>query len=110
MSVHEIATAVQYRIAVVAVILNNACWGSEKAYQKQYYRERYIGSDLLDINFADVAKSFGAHGERVRKPDEIAPALRQALSLNEPAVIDVVVDRDELSPPARTDAIKLSAV
>lgn len=105
MSVHEIATAVQYRIAVVALILNNSCWGSEKAYQKYYYRERYIGSELLQVNFAEVAKSFGAYGERVVKPDELAPAISRALKLNEPAVIDVIVDPEELSPPARTDAI-----
>ena len=106
MTFHDIATAVSYKIPTVTVVMNNSCWGSEKAYQKYLYDGRYIGSQLANPDFAKLAELFGAHGQRVDRPEDIAPAMENALKSDRPEIIDVIVDPEELPPPARMDAVK----
>ncbi|MDJ0270812.1 MAG: thiamine pyrophosphate-binding protein [Aigarchaeota archaeon] len=106
MTLHEIATAVQHGINVAAVVLNNNCWAAEKAYQKHFYGGRYFGCDLLNPCFAEVAEKFGAFGVRVERPGELREALTQALDAEKPSVVEVLVDPEELNPPARGDLMK----
>ena len=49
-----------------------------------------VGVDLSDANYAEIARGFGAYGERVTDPKEIKPALRRALESGKPAIIDVI--------------------
>ncbi len=106
MMLHELATAVQHDINVVAVVLNNNCWAAEKAYQKHFYGGRYFGCDLLNPCFAEVAEKFGAFGVRVERPGELREALTRALDAEKPSVVEVLVDPEELNPPARGDLMK----
>jgi sulfoacetaldehyde acetyltransferase len=103
MMLHELATAVQHNINVTTVVLNNNCWGAEKAYQKYFYEGRYFASDLVNPNFAEVAEKFGAIGIRIEKTGEFRAALSDAIHANRPSVVEVIVDPDELNPPARKD-------
>ncbi|MFQ5762200.1 MAG: thiamine pyrophosphate-binding protein [Candidatus Bathyarchaeia archaeon] len=105
MSLVELATAVQHNIPIVAVVMNNNCWGAEKAYQKYYFNNRYMGSDLRNPDFAEVARNFGATGFKVEKPGELKSALQEAFKLAVPSLVEVLVDPEELPPPARTDAM-----
>ncbi len=106
MSMQEIGVAVQYDLPVVGVVLNNHCLGAEKAYQKHFFDERYYGVELDSPDFAKIADAFGAKGLSVERPSEIKPALREALNSGVPSIIDVSIDPEELTPPARTDVVK----
>lgn len=83
----ELDTARRYGLPIINIIHNNASWGVIKMGQRKTY-DFSLGTDLGDIDYADVARGFGCHGERVTKVDEIGPALERALASGLPAVID----------------------
>jgi acetolactate synthase-1/2/3 large subunit/sulfoacetaldehyde acetyltransferase len=92
MTMAEITTAVQHDIATVAVVLDNGCWGAEKAYQRDFYNGRYIGADVLSPAYDQVAKLCGAEGYAASKPGELAAAVEAALASGRPAVVHAKVD------------------
>ncbi|MCL5958952.1 MAG: thiamine pyrophosphate-dependent enzyme, partial [Chloroflexi bacterium] len=97
----ELATAVAQNIPVVTVACHNAVYGNMRLKQHMHFNDRYIGTELYIPNLAEVAKSLGAYGERVEKPDDIIPALQRALKCGKPAVLDVIIDSslEGLEPP-----------
>jgi acetolactate synthase-1/2/3 large subunit/sulfoacetaldehyde acetyltransferase len=106
MTGQDLETAVRERIPVVTVVMTNNCWGSEKAYQKYFFHERYIGADFTNPRFDEYARLFGAQGLRAEKPEELRPALEKALAANVPTVLEIPIDPDELPFPARSDAVR----
>ena len=103
----EMETAVRYGLNVITVIMNNGCWGSEKAYQKYAFNERYVAADVGSPDFELYARSFGALGIRVEAADQIGDAFREAQKAGGPSIIEVPVDPDEMPRPARlTDVTK----
>jgi acetolactate synthase-1/2/3 large subunit len=101
MTFQELATAVQYNIPVVAVVLNNQGWQAIRDLQVIAYGEEAVYATMfeqqdqpLTPHIADAARAFGAHAVRVSRPDEVAPALEQALNLGGPAVIEVMVNTE----------------
>ena len=88
----EVMTAVQYRLPVVAVILDNKAWGAEKAYQLEFFDGRALGADLENPDFSRYAEICGAAGQRVSKPGQLGPALKDALARKRPSVIHVDID------------------
>jgi thiamine pyrophosphate-dependent acetolactate synthase large subunit-like protein len=106
MALHELATAVQYDIKVIAVVLNNNSWVAEKAYQKYYYSGRYFGVDLLNPSFAQVARDFGLTGIRVERQGDLRAGLLEAVESSKPSLVEVMVDPEELNPPARRDIMR----
>ena len=96
MTMAEITTAVTHELLTVAVVLDNGCWGAEKAYQRDFYNGRYIGSDVMSPPYDAVAGLCGAQGYRASKPGEVAEALSDALAKRTPAVIHVKVDPDAI--------------
>ena len=96
MTLSELSTAVQHNINTVTIVMNNQCWGAEKAYQKDFFGERYIGADILSPPFDKIAELYGAAGFKVERVSEVADAVSAALACDKPAVIDVSVDPDAL--------------
>ncbi len=96
MTLSELSTAVDHGINTVTLVLNNHCWGAEKAYQRDFFGERYIGADLSSPAFDQVAELYGARGFKVERLDEIDEAVRAALACDRPAVVDVQVDPSAL--------------
>jgi len=94
MTMIEITTAVQHGLPVVAVVLDNGAWGAEKAYQRDFFGARYLGADLVNPPYDQVARLCGAQGYAVTEPGETGEALSEALGAGEPAVIHVKVDPD----------------
>jgi acetolactate synthase-1/2/3 large subunit/sulfoacetaldehyde acetyltransferase len=92
MTVSELSTAVDNNIHTVTIVMNNQCWGAEKAYQRDFFGERYIGADVSSPPFDKLAELYGAAGFRVDRVSEISDAVSAALACNKPAVIDVAVD------------------
>ena len=97
----EFATAVRYNLKVVTVIMNNSCWGSEKAYQRYAFDERYVGADTNNPRFDRYAELFGGHGFYVERPEDIGDALLAALQADGPSIIEIPTDPDEMPRPAR---------
>ena len=96
MTISELSTAVEYKINTITIVLNNKSWGAEKAYQKDFYGKRYLGADISSPPFDKVAELYGAKGFKVKKVSEINQAVREALRINKPVVIDVDVDPNAL--------------
>ena len=107
MSLHEVSTAVEQNIPVIACVFNNASWGAEKKNQVDYYNDRFIGSNIEGPNFAEVAESMGALGFTVDKAEDIGSTIEKALKANRPTVINILVDGTQLAPPFRKDALKM---
>jgi acetolactate synthase-1/2/3 large subunit/sulfoacetaldehyde acetyltransferase len=100
MNAQELETAVRHGIAAVTLVLNNGCWGSEKAYQRHFYGGRYVGADLGNPPYDHFAELFGARGFRVEDPDQIGDVVRDALRGGAPAVVEIPIDPDEFPVPA----------
>jgi acetolactate synthase-1/2/3 large subunit/sulfoacetaldehyde acetyltransferase len=102
MNVQELETAVRHGIGVVTLVMNNNCWGSEKAYQKHFYGGRYIGCDIGNPRYDQLARLFGAAGYYAEHPDQIGDAVLTALREGGPAVVEVPIDPDEFPAPVTT--------
>jgi acetolactate synthase-1/2/3 large subunit len=87
--VQELATAVQHRINVVAIVFNNSGFGNVRRDQTERYGGRLIGADLQNPDFVRLAESFGAVGMKAGSPEELRVALEKALAADAPVVIEV---------------------
>lgn len=96
MNMNEIATATRYKIPVIELILNNNVLGMVRQWQTLFYDKRYSHTDLYDsVDFVKLAEAMGAKAYRITKIEEVEAVLKEALSLNEPVLIDCVIDCDE---------------
>jgi acetolactate synthase-1/2/3 large subunit len=103
---HVVATAVEYDLPVVWLVLNDYSWGAIKGLQGAYFDGKEIATsfevhkegELYNPDFALWAKACGAEGEQVRDPGELAPALERAVGSGRPYVLDVIIDREEGVP------------
>jgi len=93
----EINTAVQYQIPAVWIVLNDAGYGVCRDGNRALGLSAE-GLDFPQVDFTAFARAMGADGVRVRTEDEVAPAIRQAMSAAGPFVVDVHIDCEELSP------------
>ncbi len=96
MNIQELITAVEYRLPVINIVLNNHYLGMVRQWQTFFYDKRYAETDLsMQPDFVKVAESFGGIGYRVETKEEFDRALEEAISKNVVAIIDVIVDRYE---------------
>jgi acetolactate synthase-1/2/3 large subunit len=95
----DLATAVQFGINLVTVVVNNASYGNVLRDQQRLYEGRHAGSVLTNPDFVAYAKSFGVAAWRVENADGLRGALREALATNGPALIEVMSDIDKDYPP-----------
>jgi acetolactate synthase-1/2/3 large subunit len=97
--VQELATAVQFKISVVALVFNNNAYGNVRRDQRERFDGRIVASDLVNPDFVKLAESFGVGAARVASPDAFRPALEKALADGGPYLIDIEVPRDsEVNP------------
>ncbi len=92
MCLSELATAVKYNIPVVAVVTHNDLFGNMRYTQMTRFGGEFIGTDLHIPNLANVAREFGAYGERVADPKDIIPAVKRALESGKPALLEMMMD------------------
>ena len=104
----EVMTAVREEIPVIAVVMNNNQWGAEKKNQIDYYDNRFIGVNLRNPDFAQLARDMGAEGYRVERAADVKDAVQAAVKSGKPAVIDAILDGSAavLAEPFRRDALK----
>jgi acetolactate synthase-1/2/3 large subunit len=106
MSGQELATAVQYGANVVFIVVNNGMYGTIRMHQEKHYPGRVSGTDLRNPDFAAYARSFGAHGELVEDTAQFAPALERAFAAGKPALIEIRIDPQAITPNTTLDAIR----
>src|SRR5262249_12373845 len=90
----EIDTAVREKLGYIAVVGNDSCWNGEYQIQlRSYGAARAHGLDLMATRYDRVAEAFGAHGEQVGRPEELAPALARAAGAGRTACVNVLIER-----------------
>ncbi len=109
MTGQELATAVQQGAAIVVLVVNNGMYGTIRMHQERHYPGRVSGTDLVNPDFAALAGAFGAHGAVVERTDEFATAFDEALSSGLPAVIELRVDPEALTPRQTLSEIREAA-
>lgn len=96
MNMNEIATATRYNIPVIQIVFNNHVLGMVRQWQTLFYGKRYSNTVLEDsVDFVKLAEAMGAKGYCVTCKEEFEPALREAIALNIPVVIDCRIDSDD---------------
>ena len=98
MASQEFATAVQHGLPIIVIIVNNGMYGSIRMHQENHFPGRPNGTDLLNPDFAALARSYGAHGEIVDHHDQFPDVFARAVKADRPTVIELRVNRDQLTP------------
>ena len=96
MNIQEMATAVNNKVGVKIAILNNGYLGMVRQWQQMFYKKRYSATNLSgNPDFVKLAEAYGALGIRVTEKDEVEDALRKAISVDGPVILDFIVEREE---------------
>ena len=96
MTISEISTAVKFKINTITIIMNNKSWGAEKAYQRDYYNKRYIGTNLKNPPFHKIAELYGALGYHVTRLSQLKNILKKSLKSKKPVIINVEVNPNSI--------------
>src|SRR5215213_3866357 len=94
----ELATAVQEGLPILVVVVNNGTYGTIRMHQERRFPERVIATDLVNPDFAALARAHGAHGERVEATEDFPAALERAREAGGPALLELVCDPEALTP------------
>ncbi len=100
---NEFATAVQYDIPVIVIVIDNGMYGTIRMHQEKNYPHRVVGTDLKNPDFKAYAEAFGGHGETVRTTAEFAPAFKRAQTSGKPAIIHCFIDPQAITPAKTLD-------
>ena len=98
MNGQELATALRYGLNIVFVVVNNGIYGTIRMHQETHFPGRVHGTDLHNPDFAALARAYGAHGERVERTEDFAPAFERARNAGKPALIELALDPEVLTP------------
>ncbi|OLD07106.1 MAG: thiamine pyrophosphate-binding protein, partial [Deltaproteobacteria bacterium 13_1_40CM_3_69_14] len=106
MSGQELATAVQHRLPVIILVVNNGCYGTIRMHQERSYPGRVHGTRLENPDFAAYARSFGAFGELVQTTEQFAPAFERALASGRSALLELQLSEEVITPGTTLSAIR----
>lgn len=106
MELSAILTATEYNIPIKIIVLDNSAWGSEKAYQKILYEERYFGSNLKNPNLVEVARSLGLESFYAEDPAEVRKGIRELNQLDKPGALFIRMEEDYPTPSRLLDAVR----
>jgi len=105
MNIQELATAVDHKLPIKTIILNNSYLGMVRQWQEMFYKKRFSYSGIRPPDFAKVAEGFGAKGITITKPEEVKPTLERILNDKECWVVDCICDEEEkvfpIIPPGK---------
>jgi acetolactate synthase-1/2/3 large subunit len=110
MNGQEFATAVQYDLPIIVVIMDNGMYGTIRAHQEREFPSRIIGTELRNPDFAAYAKAFGGFGATVEKTEQFADAFKAAKASGKPSIIHLKVDPQAISPATTLDAIRAKSL
>ncbi len=110
MTMQELGTAVQYGVPIIVLVANNASHGSIRMHQERLYPTRVSGTDLVNPDFAALARTYGAYGGVVRRTDDFADVFQRALKAEMPSLIELRVDLEAITPGASLGEIRAEAM
>jgi len=110
MNGQELATAAQYGAAVIVLVVNNGMYGTIRMHQEREFPARVSGTELRNPDFAAYARAFGGHGETVERTDDFAPAFQRAQASGKPAVIELRIDPEAITPSATLAGLRSAAL
>ncbi len=106
----EFATAVQYGLPILVVLLDNAMYGTIRMHQEREYPGRVSGTQLKNPDFCAYAIAFGGHGERVVNTEAFAPALARARASGKPAILHCLLDPQAITPSGTLQGLRDAAL
>ena len=106
MSSPELATAVQYELPILVLLVNNGMYATIRMHQERQFPGRVVGTDLANPDFVELARAYGAHGERVERTEQFEGAFERSLASGRPAVIELVVDPERISPRVQLSELR----
>jgi acetolactate synthase-1/2/3 large subunit len=109
MSSPELATAVQYELPIVVLLVNNGMYATIRMHQERQFPGRVIGTTLENPDFPALAQAYGAFGERVDRTEDFEVAFERALACGKPAVLELPVDPERISPRVRLSDLQKGA-
>jgi acetolactate synthase-1/2/3 large subunit len=109
MAGQELATAVQYELPILVLVVNNGMLGTIRMHQERLYPGRVVGTDLVNPDFVAYAEAFGAYGESVERTADFPDALERALAVGRPALLDLRVDPEAITPRQTISEIREEA-
>jgi len=96
MNIQELATAMDQRLPIKIIILNNGYLGMVRQWQELFYERRYSAVKFATIpDFVKIAEAYGAVGLRITKPEEVEPTLKQILTIDKLVILDVIIAPEE---------------
>jgi acetolactate synthase I/II/III large subunit len=110
MTGQEFATAAQYDAPVVVCLVNNGMYGTIRMHQERSYPARVSGTGLKNPDFAAYARAFGGHGEIVEATSQFVPAFERAIASGKPAIIELRIDPEAITPSATVSALREAAL
>jgi len=110
MNGQELATAVQYNVPVIFVVVNNNSYGTIRMHQERTYPGRVSGTDLVNPDFVALARAYGAHGELVEQTSDFAPAFERAAKAGKPSLIEIRLSAEVITPRQTLSQIRASAL
>jgi acetolactate synthase-1/2/3 large subunit len=105
----EFATAVQYDLPIVVLIVDNGMYGTIRMHQEKFYPGRVSATHLRNPDFAAYAVAFGGHGERVEKTADFGPAFDRAVKSQKPAIIHLITDPEAITPTTTITKLRAAA-
>lgn len=102
----EFATAVRYGLPIIAIVVNNGMYGTIRMHQEREYPGRVSATGLTNPDFAALAVSYGGHGETVTTTEAFAPAYLRARESGKPAIIEVKLDPEAITPSRTLSQIR----
>jgi acetolactate synthase-1/2/3 large subunit len=106
MNGQELATAVQYDVNPIILVINNGSYGTIRMHQETRHPDRISGTDLKNPDFTAFARSFGANGEIVERTEDFAPAFERALQAKQATLIELRVGPDSFGPDTSISGLK----
>jgi len=110
MNGQEFATAVQYHLPIIVIVIDNSMYGTIRMHQEKNYPGRVSATALNNPDFAAYAQAFGGHGERVEDTAGFAPALERALASGLPAILHCLLDAEAITPNASLSELRTAAL
>ena len=105
----EFATAVQYDLPIIVVLIDNGMYGTIRMHQEKHYPGRVSATQLKNPDFAAYARAFGGHGERVETTDQFGPAFERAVASGKPAIVHCLIDPEAITPTTTIAKLRAAA-
>lgn len=105
----EFATAIQYNLPIIVLIIDNGMYGTIRMHQEKHYPGRVSGTQLQNPDFAAYAKAFGGHGERVETTEQFGPAFERAVASGKPAILHCLIDPEAITPTTTISKLRAAA-